>query len=54
MADLFRVALTPSAAIQATRAAQSGLRMAMTENVGAGVRAMAVHSDAKPATAKAG
>lgn len=53
VADLFRVALTPTAAIQATRAAQSGLRMATAESAGSGQLPTLVHSDSKPAAAKA-
>ena len=54
VADLFRVALTPAAAIQATRSAQSGLRMALTETVGTGPRPkIIVQTETKPVTAKA-
>jgi N-acetylglucosaminyldiphosphoundecaprenol N-acetyl-beta-D-mannosaminyltransferase len=53
VADLFRVALTPSAAIQATRSAQSGLHMAVTERVGVGLRPKQVPPDVKPISAKA-
>jgi N-acetylglucosaminyldiphosphoundecaprenol N-acetyl-beta-D-mannosaminyltransferase len=53
VADLFRVALTPSAAIQATRSAQSGLRLAMTETAGTEGRSRMAKAETKPATAKA-
>ena len=48
MADLFRIALTPAAAIQATRTAQSGLRHAFEQR---GARPKS--AEAKAATAKA-
>ena len=50
-ADLFRVALTPAAAMQATRHAQAGLRMAHPETLASGRRAKLVPADTKPATA---
>jgi N-acetylglucosaminyldiphosphoundecaprenol N-acetyl-beta-D-mannosaminyltransferase len=53
VADLFRVALTPAAAIQATRSAQTGLRMALSETVGSGVRPRNSPTDTKSVIAKA-
>ncbi len=53
VSDLFRVALTSAAAIQATGTAQSGLRMTMAETVGAGLRPKLVASDVNSVPAKA-
>ena len=53
VADLFRVALTPSAAIQATRSAQSGLHMAVSETVGSSLRSKNNQTDTKTVIAKA-
>ncbi len=53
VADLFRIAVTPIAAIQSTRAAQSGLRMALDEQTGVPVRGKAPQAEPAPVSAKA-
>jgi len=53
VADLFRVAMTPSAAIQATRAAHAGLRLALTETAEIGARPKLVQNDTTPVGVKA-
>jgi N-acetylglucosaminyldiphosphoundecaprenol N-acetyl-beta-D-mannosaminyltransferase len=53
VADLFRVALTPSAAIQATRSAEFGLRMPATKTVGTGVHGKLAPAKSSSMTVKA-
>jgi N-acetylglucosaminyldiphosphoundecaprenol N-acetyl-beta-D-mannosaminyltransferase len=50
VADLFRVAQTPAAAIQFTRSAQTGLRTALDQPI---QRPKTAHAEAKPVAAKA-
>jgi N-acetylglucosaminyldiphosphoundecaprenol N-acetyl-beta-D-mannosaminyltransferase len=53
LADLFRIAQTPAAAIQSTRAAQSGLRLAHDETAGTPSRSKTAHPESTAVTAKA-
>jgi N-acetylglucosaminyldiphosphoundecaprenol N-acetyl-beta-D-mannosaminyltransferase len=56
VADLFRVAQTPAAAIQFTQAAQAGLRSAIAERQGARAKAppgKAGHAETQPVAARA-
>lgn len=53
VADLFRVALTPAAAIQATGSSQAGRSMAMAQTVGTEEGRKLVQPDASIATVKA-
>ena len=51
VADLFRIARTPAAAIQFTRAAQSGLRQDVYNAAASDSRSRAAHGDGKPMAA---